>query len=258
MSDTVAYSKSSTGRPCDKHGDFLDDGVPPPPPQPHSPHDWTPFTSRSQFTTAEFLFKRAKMSAGQIDELLNIWAASSESGTEAPFHNHADLYNVIDAIPIGGVPWQRFEMSFDGARPETDIPPWMEQTYEVYFRDPHQLLLNMLADPTFAKDFDYTPMQKFDCHGSREYGNFMSGDWAWTQAVRTPSISGQILFLIQYSFRTKYRLKLRVQMVPSSFQLSWAATRRRFPLQPARLNTGRCMHQLGTFITMFAALMEVD
>ena len=107
-------------------------------------------------------------------------------------------------------------MSFDGAQPETDIPPWMEQTYEVYFRDPHQLLLNMLADPTFAKGFDYTPMQKFDCHRSREYGNFMSGDWAWTQAVRMPSISSQILFLIQYSFRTKYRLRFFVPVVMGS------------------------------------------
>jgi hypothetical protein len=116
----------------------------------------------------------------------------------------------------------------------------------------------MLADLTFTKDFDYTPMQKFDCHGSREYGNFMSGDWAWTQAVRTPSISSQILFLIQYLFRTQYRLRFRMQMLPSSFQLSWAATRRQFPSQLARPNTGRCMHQLGTFIMMFAVLMEVD
>ena len=95
-----------------------------------------------------------------------------------------DLYDTIDATPIGGVPWQRFEMSFNGSRPETNVPQWMEQTYEVYFRDPRQLLLNMLADPTFAKDFDYTPMQQFDGHGSRHYENFMSGDWAWVQAVR--------------------------------------------------------------------------
>jgi len=69
-------------------------------------------------------------------------------------------------------------MSYDGPRPETDVPPWMEQTYEVYFRDPHQLLRDVLADPTFAKDFDYTPKQQFDGRGTRYYENFMSGDWA--------------------------------------------------------------------------------
>lgn len=164
----------------------MDDDEPPPLPQSPDPEDWTPFTSRSQFEMADFLFKRAKMSAGNIDELLDIWAAdSAASGTEPPFQNHTDLYETIDATPIGGVPWQHFEMSFNGSRPEANVPPWMEQTYEVYFRDPHQLLRDMLADPTFAKDFDYTPKQQFDCHGTRYYENFMSGDWAWIQAVHT-------------------------------------------------------------------------
>ena len=60
----------------------------------------------------------------------------------------------------------------------------MDRTYEVYFRDPRELFLNMLANPMFAEDFDYTPMQQFDINGSRRYENFMSGDWAWKQAVR--------------------------------------------------------------------------
>jgi len=59
----------------------------------------------------------------------------------------------------------------------------MEQTYEVYFRDPHQLFLNMLTNPAFAKDFDYTLMQVFNINGSHRYEHFMSGDWAWKHAV---------------------------------------------------------------------------
>jgi hypothetical protein len=146
--------------------------------------DWTPFTSRSQFEMAEFLFKRAKMSAGNVDELLKLWAAGlEESDIEPPFFNHQHLYDTIDEIPVGGVPWEQFSMTYDGLRPETDVPPWMEQTYEVFFRDPHKLLLNMLGDPTFAKDFDYIPMQEFDNRGSRRYQHFMSGNWAWKQAV---------------------------------------------------------------------------
>ena len=175
----------------------MDDGEPPPLPQPRDPSDWTPFTSRSQFELAEFLFKQEQMSAGNIDDLLKIWAAeAAASGNEPPFRSHSDLYDTIDAIPIGGVPWQRFEMSYDGPRPETDVPPWMEGIYEVYFRDPRQLLLNMLADPTFAKDFDYTPMQQFDCNGSRRYEHFMSGDWVWIQAVCMPFMFGYFLFTV--------------------------------------------------------------
>ena len=59
----------------------------------------------------------------------------------------------------------------------------MEQTFEIYFREPCQLFLNMLANPSFAEDFDLTPMHVFDIKGSRQYENFMSGDWAWKQAV---------------------------------------------------------------------------
>jgi hypothetical protein len=119
------------------------------------------------------------MSAGNIDYLLQLWAA----GGESPFVNHNDVYSTIDAIPMGGVPWQDFSVSYNGPRPETNAPPWMEQTYEVYFRDPRQLFLNMLANPTFAEDFDYAPKQVFNTKGSRQYENFMSGDWAWNQAV---------------------------------------------------------------------------
>ena len=175
---------ASSAIPCDTHGNFLNDDEPPPPPAARDPTDWSPFTSREQFETAEFLFKRAKMSAGNIDELLKIWAAgAAASGGEPPFINHADVYDTIDVIPVGGVPWQNFTVSYNGPQPETDVPPWMEETFEIYFRDPRQLFLNILANPAFAEDFDYTPMQIFDINGSRRYEHFMSGDWAWKQAV---------------------------------------------------------------------------
>jgi hypothetical protein len=169
----------SSARPCDRHGNFLNEDEQPPT-EPHDPTDWSPFVDQQQFETAEFLFKRAKMSAGNIDQLLQLWSASGE----APFANHTDLYDMIDAIPVGGVPWQSFSVTYTGLRPETNVPPWMEETYEVYFRDPRQLFLNMLANPAFAEDFDYTPMQVFNMNGSRRYEHFMSGDWAWKHAVR--------------------------------------------------------------------------
>jgi len=177
-------NNSSLARPCDKHGNFFNDDEPPPPSEPHDPTDWTPFISRHQFETAEFLFKRVQMSAGNVDHLMMLWEAGvSASGDDPPFVNHDDLYNTIDTIPIGGVPWQNFSVSYTGPLPESDVPSWMEQTYKIYFRDPRQLFQNMLANPTFAKDFGYTPLRTFDINGSCRYENFMSGDWAWKQAV---------------------------------------------------------------------------
>ena len=171
-------SNLPSARPCDSHGNFLNENEQPSLSEPRG-HDWAPFADRQQFETAEFLFKRAQMSAGNIDQLLELWTASGD----APFVNHTDLYETIDAIPIGGVPWQSFSVTYNGLRPGTNVPPWMEQTYEVYFRDPRQIFLNMLANPTFAGDFDYMPMQEFGSNGSRRYEHFMSGDWAWKHAV---------------------------------------------------------------------------
>jgi hypothetical protein len=106
---------SSSARPCDKHGHFLNDGEPPPPPEPQDPTDWAPFTSRTQFETAEFLFQKAKMSAGNINDLLTLWTASAAtSGGEPPFVNDAHLYDAIDSIPVGGVPWESLAVSYTG------------------------------------------------------------------------------------------------------------------------------------------------
>jgi len=177
------FTNSSSARPCDKHGNFLDDDELPSS-EPQDSADWTPFTSWLQFEIAEFLFRRTQMSAGKVDELLTLWEAdSAASGGEPPFVDHNHLYGAIDGVPVGGVPWQKFAVSYTGPKPETDVLPWMEQSHEVYFRDPQQLFLNVLANPDFVNDFDHTPMQQFDLNGSRRYENFMSGDWAWQQAV---------------------------------------------------------------------------
>jgi hypothetical protein len=41
----------------------------------------------------------------------------------------------------------------------------------------------MLQNPDFANSFDYAPYRQYDAKGSHHYLHFMSGDWAWNQAV---------------------------------------------------------------------------
>jgi hypothetical protein len=160
-------------------------------------NDWTPFDNRLQFETSEFLYKRVRMSAANIDILCALWAASlDEFAADPPFTGHCDLYSTIDAIPVGGVPWQSTAFTYDGPRPDSElpdgieIPKWMENEYEIWFRDPRLLFKNMLANQDFNGSFDYAPFRQYDDKGLRRYEQFMSGDWAWKQAV-----SARLVFL---------------------------------------------------------------
>ncbi|KZP16263.1 hypothetical protein FIBSPDRAFT_749065 [Athelia psychrophila] len=171
---------------CDKNGNFIPANTPPSPRQDPAPTDWGSYESRAHFELAEFLYKDSQMSAGNIDKLFKIWGShSASSGGEAPFANHKDLYAAIDSTTVGDVPWESFKMKYSGALPDSEegeIPSWMEDEHEVWFRNPHQLLQNLLSNTDFDGEFDYTPFQEYDESGNHRYQDFMSGNWAWRQA----------------------------------------------------------------------------
>ncbi|KAG2752779.1 hypothetical protein P692DRAFT_20871094 [Suillus brevipes Sb2] len=124
------YHTLLDGQPCDKHGHFLPDGTPPPPPEPKSPNDWTPFRNRAEFETAEFFYIKNQMPAGQIDHLLDLWATTLlKSGGSPPFADHKDLYVIIDSIALGNMKWEGFLCTYTGEKPD-GYPPWMDGTYD--------------------------------------------------------------------------------------------------------------------------------
>lgn len=103
------------------------------------------------------------MSGGDIDSLLKIWA---ETSGEAPFQGHNDLYQTIDAIPLSDSQWQSFTLKYSGDRPDDNVPEWMDKEHEVWFRDPHELVHNILSNSDFKDDFDYVPYQEYDVNGT--------------------------------------------------------------------------------------------
>ncbi|EIW82031.1 hypothetical protein CONPUDRAFT_152917 [Coniophora puteana RWD-64-598 SS2] len=110
-----------------------------------------------------------------------------------PFANHTDMYKTIDTIRAGEVPWESFMMSYKGPRPAHDVPPWMDQTYDVWFCDPQTIIKNMLGNPDFKDSMDYTPYREFDVLGSRRWEDMFSGDWAWDQVdeiAKDPAAAG--------------------------------------------------------------------
>ncbi|KAJ7480981.1 hypothetical protein FB451DRAFT_1350862 [Mycena latifolia] len=177
----MGASTPETGRPCDRDGNFLLPNTPPPPKEFPPADDYTPYAGREDFDLADLLYRRVQMSAGAIDELMQNWAARPESAGDPPFADHEDLYNTIDATEIGHVPWESFSVRYNQPIAPGDVTPWKTQEYVVHFRDPREVLHQQLANPDFKSEMDFAPKQVF-VDGSREYEDFMSGNWAWQQA----------------------------------------------------------------------------
>lgn len=173
-------------RPCDTEGNFLPEGTPPTPAGNRVPGDWSPFNSRDEFELADLLFKRVEMSRSHVDELMQIWGAHAalEGGT-TPFTSGKDLNDTIDSIEEGDAPWYSFRVSYDGDRPPGDVPSWMNDSHQVFYHDPRQVVRMLLGNRKFDGDFDYVPFREYE-NDERKWGDFMSGNFCWKQAVRPP------------------------------------------------------------------------
>ena len=158
------------------------------PPRRHQPskNDWTPYASRAEFELADLLYTREQMPAGKIDDLLNIWAATlAPYNGSPPFTRHTDLYSTIDTTLLGDVKWDShtFHYNHKDADQPSDPPAWHSYEYNIFFRNPRKLVQNLLSNPDFVNDFDYSPLQEYDLKGNHRFHNFMSGNWAWKEAV---------------------------------------------------------------------------
>ncbi|KAJ6556913.1 hypothetical protein B0H10DRAFT_1847268 [Mycena sp. CBHHK59/15] len=179
----VEVPNNSIGTPCNSEGQFFDDPDTPPPPRVHAEaDDFSPYADHLDFDLADLLYRRVQMPAGAIDELMQNWAARPESAGDPPFADHDDLYNTIDATEIGHVPWQSFDVTYNQPIPAGDTTPWKTKPYTVHFRDPREVVKNQLTNPDFKSEMDLAPKQVFAADGTREYEDFMSGNWAWRQA----------------------------------------------------------------------------
>jgi Plavaka transposase len=174
-----------SGTICDEHGnDIPRDTLPPLRPSDRGPNDWTPYNDRIEFEVADFLYRRNQMSGGDANFIFDVWAASlaAHNGTP-PFANHTEMYETIDSTPIGDVPWESFALEYNGVQPDNDIPSWMTKEYDAWFRNPRDLVHNIISNPDFDEKFDYRPLQEYTADGVHRFQNVMSGDWCWKQAV---------------------------------------------------------------------------
>jgi hypothetical protein len=178
------------------------------------------------------------MSAKNIDHLLEIWALDKAKHNDlAPFNSYAQMYGAIDAIEFGDTPWQSFSMNFadDGNHPADT--PWKSATYEVWYRDPARVISHLLDNPDFDGQFDYSAFVEVDEKGQRRWNDFMSGNWAWRQSVRSLSLLSCHSPLTDFMFRRSCMKRMFREKGVSYVQLSSAATRPPSPLQRVMWNT---------------------
>ncbi|KAI6123241.1 hypothetical protein EDD16DRAFT_1691592 [Pisolithus croceorrhizus] len=126
--------------------------------------NWAPYRNWLEFKLANFLFTHAEMPARKIDTLLDIWAA---------LLIQLDLYRIIDSTCTGDVKWENFAIRYTGKEQGSEPAPWTSNSYEVWYRDPHEVIHGILTSSEFTDELDY-----------RHWQDFMSGDWAWEQADR--------------------------------------------------------------------------
>ncbi|KAG6805595.1 hypothetical protein H0H92_014794, partial [Tricholoma furcatifolium] len=144
--------------------------------------DYSPFPDRAHFEFGEFLYSHVQMSAPKIDRLLHILKCMCP--TEGPqVSSTLEIYKMIDEIQNGDVPWDSFSITYNG--PHTvgvrTVPPWMTDTYDIWFRDPLTIFENQIGNPDFKNEIDMAPKRVFDVKGKRRYRDVMSGNWAWSQ-----------------------------------------------------------------------------
>ncbi|KAN0125682.1 hypothetical protein V8E52_000889 [Russula decolorans] len=190
------YHPFLNGLPCDANGNLLPPGTPPPPPQPLPETPWEPYANSVQFKTADFLYRRAEMSGGNIDELLDIWAESMmESGEDPPFKSHEHMYETIDATRHGDAPWNCLVVSYNGKASDA-CPSWQMDEWEVFYRNPDVVLRQMLENPDFKGQIDYAVYVGLDKTGKRYWSDFMLGNYAYQQSTQIynddPSTKGAL------------------------------------------------------------------
>ncbi|KAG8219267.1 hypothetical protein J3R82DRAFT_108 [Butyriboletus roseoflavus] len=178
------YHPKLTAQPCNEHGEFLENGAPPPA-QVDDSQSWFPYENQLQFKTAEFLYSKCQMSASKIDTLLDLWASSLyPHGAWPPFVNHHHLYDIIDSTKFGSdIKWQCLLATYTGDVPTVDLPQWMSQKFDIWYHDPCLVTHLILGNTSLAGEINLHPFQEYSTDNQeRHYKDFMSGEWAWEQA----------------------------------------------------------------------------
>jgi hypothetical protein len=135
--------------------------------------------------------------------LLQIWARTLPPDQDSLFTSARDMYSTLDAIDLAEIRWQSFSLSFKAQDGDNVDARWKSKEYDVWYRDPREVLKAQLANRNFEKEMDFAPKIVIDKEKrTRRYQDFMSGEWAWEQAVCIGmNLTGvELIHRVGYSF----------------------------------------------------------
>jgi Plavaka transposase len=119
---TFQYHPHLTTQPCDDDGNFLAPQIPPPDEDKLS---WAPFHDHPSFEFAELTYKKMQTSAGDLNNLLQLWAAHNvnNGGGDPIFSSTEEMHEAIDGITHGDAPWESFSVQYPGPTTASS-PSW--------------------------------------------------------------------------------------------------------------------------------------
>ena len=185
-------SYRTAAQPCDEDSVSLQapwDSTSPLPALPSQdnqcPHDWTPFEDRLVFDWAYHHYVKVQSSTAEIAQELDFWSAIAikhGSTAGAPWRNAKEMYEAIDSIKIGLLPFKTLAFRYTRPKPSTPLS-WMEQEYELNTCDVVEVIWEQLAMSDFTSQINYILYKEFNSKGEQVWSNLMSGHWAFMQAV---------------------------------------------------------------------------
>ena len=190
------------------------------------------------------------MSAGDIDELMDIWVTLKDEDDISPFSSHEHMYATINAIKYGDASWKSFIVSLAGQLGH-DPPSWQLQVSQAWYCDPDVVATIILDNHDFNGEFDYAAFVEMDKSGQWQWNELMSGNFSWRHFICLQYSSLYIEDGTLKWSRIWYFKITKPQMMHSTVLLFLVQTKLLFRSLLAMLSTIHCTCPLGTSIVQF-------
>ena len=146
--------------------------------RPSCQNPYTPFLDVDEFEFAFRLIKH-RISKKAVDDIMSLRTIRSRLLKAHCKSAHTLAKKVENIEPDGlGKQWVMSTLDYDARGSETPY----------YWRDPVNVVRDLLQNPAYQNDLIYTPSKLTDKFSKRIYGELDTGDWWWKLQVRTTAV----------------------------------------------------------------------